>query len=161
MRRTRPILLTLVVSLGLVVACTIERADVRTPGGERPESDTTRVRKVIDAIARSFETGDVMSLDTLYHEDVLIYEWGSVTTGWPKYRDEHLLPELDAFENRRFIIEDRKIRLAGTTAWASFRYIMEAGPQNDRLFASGVGTMVFQKLSGRWVIVHSHTSAGY
>ena len=153
-----PALLSLLI---LATACTIERADVRTPSGEPPEADTTRIRKAMDAVAEAFETGDLESLDTLYHERVLIYEWGSVSEGWQAYRDDRLEPELDEFENRRYLIEDRRIRLAGTTAWATYRYTVEAGPARDRLFASGVGTMVFQKLRGRWLIVHSHTSAGF
>ncbi len=142
-------------------ACTIERGDVRTPSGEPPEADTARVARVLDAVARGFETGDLASLDTLYHPDALIYEWGSVSHGWREYRDDRLAPELEAFDERSFVIEDRKVRIAGNTAWASFRYTIEAGPREDRLSASGVGTMIFQKLGGRWVIVHSHTSAGY
>ncbi len=161
MRGLKPLGSSLPLLLAIATACSIEHGDVRTPSGEPPEPDSARVSKIIDAVSNGFETGDLTPLDTLYHPDVLIYEWGSVSRSWETYRDEHLAPELDAFDDRRFILEDRNIRVAGNTAWATFSYTMEAGPQEDRLYASGVGTMIFQKLRGRWLIVHSHTSAGF
>lgn len=139
--------------------CTIERADVRTPSGEPPEADTARVRKAMDAIALAFETGDLASLDTLYHDSVVVYEGGNVDRGWTRYRDEHLAPEMDALADRRLQFEDIRVRLAGTTAWATYRYTLDAVREGEPVSARGVGTMIFQKLRGRWRLVHSHTSA--
>lgn len=161
--RAQPAAIPVVVILALSVgaACTVERADVRTPSGEPPEADTTQVAKVIDAVAEAFGNGDLSTLDTLFHPQVLVYEWGSVVEGWEEYRTNYLEPELSEFDDRLYTIEDRTIRIADGTAWSSYRYTVEAGPADDRLYASGVGTMILQKLRGRWVIVHSHTSAGY
>ena len=47
------VLVLLAVSIS-VAACTIERGDVRTPGGQPPEADTTRVRLTMEAIAAAF-----------------------------------------------------------------------------------------------------------
>ncbi len=152
--RTHWLLLALVTT----AACTIERGDVRTPSGQPPEADTAAVRKAIEATARAFETGDLASLDTIYHDSVLVFESGGIDRGWLSYRNEHLAPELEVLSDRRFDIEGIRIRIARTTAWATFRFTLEATRDGKRISASGVGTMVFQKLRGRWRLVHSHTS---
>ncbi len=142
----------------VAAACTIERGDVRTPSGEPPEADTLRVLKVMDAIVVAFETGDVGSLDTIFHDSVTVYEGGSVDKGWTKYRDEHLVPEMRALADRRLQFDDVRVRLAGNTAWTTCSYTLSAVRDGEQLSVSGLSTMVFQKLAGRWRLVHWHTS---
>lgn len=149
----------LTVAAVLSSGCTIERADVRTPSGEPPEADTTQVRKVMEAIARGFESADLLALDSIYHDSVLVFEAGIEDRGWLRYRDHHLVPELEALSDRRFVLEGIRVRRAGTTAWATFRYTFEAVHEDEAVSVRGVGTMIFQKLRGRWRLVHSHTSA--
>ncbi len=140
-------------------ACTIERADVRTPSGAPPEADTAQVRKVVNEIARAFERGDLASLDTLYHDSVTVFEGGNVDKGWRAYRDGHLAPELDLLVERTMRISDLRVRLAGGSAWATFSYSLAAVADGRPVAANGVGTMVLRKLGGRWLVVHSHTSS--
>ncbi len=148
-------------SLALVaVACTIERADVRTPSGEPPEADTTRVRKVLDAIALGFETGELSALDTIYHDSVTVYEGGDAIIGWARYRDERLVPEIESLTDRHLRFEDVTIRLVGSTAWITCRYTRTAIRDGEDHAARGVATLIFRKLAGRWRLVHSHTSNG-
>ncbi len=142
-----------------LAACTIERADVRTPSGEPPEADTAQVRKVVDEIARAFERGDLASLDTLYHDSVTVFEGANVDKGWLAYRDGHLAPELEVLVERRMQISDLRARLAGSSAWVTFSYRLAAVSDGQPVAARGVGTMVLRKLGGRWRVVHSHTSS--
>ncbi len=143
----------------VATGCTIERADVRTPSGEPPEADTARVGKVVDEIARSFERGDLASLDTLYHDSVTVFEGANVDRGWLAYRDGHLAPELEMLAERRMQVDDLRVRLAGSTAWATFSYRLAAVADGEPVSARGVGTLVLRRLGGRWLVVHSHTSA--
>jgi ketosteroid isomerase-like protein len=133
---------------------------VRTPGGEPPEADTTQVRRALDVIALAFETGDLAALDTIYHENVTVFEGGRADEGWLAYRDGHLAPELEALSERSLRFEDVRIRLAGSTAWAACRYTLTAVRDGDEVAAQGLCTMVFRKFAGRWRLVHSHTSTG-
>ncbi|NIW36754.1 MAG: DUF4440 domain-containing protein, partial [Gemmatimonadetes bacterium] len=98
-------------------------------------------------------------LDTIYHEDVTVYEGGRVDAGWLAYRDGHLRPELEALAKRRLRFEDVSIRLAGNTAWATCRYRLTAVRDGERVTADGLGTLVFRKFAGRWRVVHAHMSA--
>jgi ketosteroid isomerase-like protein len=140
-------------------ACTIERGDVRTPGGEAPEADTLRVRKAIETVAVAFESGDLATLDSLVHDSVMVYENGRVDRGWVVYRDQKLLPRLRILNARRLRLTDIRVRLAGSTAWATCRFDLSANRSGETVSARGVGTMVFQRLSGRWRLVHWHMSA--
>ena len=140
-------------------ACTIERGDVRTPSGEPPEADTVRVRKAIEAIALAFETGDLASLDTIYHDSVTVFESGAIGQGWIEYRDGHLAPQMEALRDRRLRFGGIRVHLAGTTAWATCRYELTGISQGESISAAGVATMVFRKLSGRWRLVVSHSSS--
>lgn len=148
-----------IVAVGLSVACTIERADVRTPSGEPPEADTTRVRKLIEATARAIETGELAGLDTLYAEDVLVYESGRVVArGWAAYRDAHLEPEIRAFSERSLELHDLEVRLSGGSAWVAYGFAFHGRHQGRQVVSQGVATAVLRKAAGRWRIVHLHTS---
>ena len=143
----------------LAAACTIERGDVRTPSGEPPEADTTRVRIVMEAIALAFNDGDLGALDTLYHDSVLVYEGGAIDRGWERYRNDHLGPELAMLAERRLVYEDIEVQRVGTAAWSTFRFTLQAVRDGQPLSISGVGTMVFRRIGGRWLVTHSHTSS--
>jgi ketosteroid isomerase-like protein len=158
--RRRPLRWALAGSvLAAAAACTIERGDVRTPSGEPPEADTVRVRKLIEAIAESFGTGDLAALDTIYHDSVTVFEGGSVDRGWRAYRDGHLAPELRALSDRRLRFRDVRVHLAGSMAWATARYDLSATAEGGTVSAEGLATFVFRKRGGRWRVVHVHTSS--
>jgi ketosteroid isomerase-like protein len=150
----------LVAVILVATACTVERADVRTPSGEPPEADTTQVRRLLDVIADAFDSGDLAALDTIYHEDVTVYEGGRVDRGWIAYRDGHLAPEIEGLSERRLSFEDVEIRLAGSTALVTCSYTLTAQRDAEAITAHGLWTMVFRRFAGRWRLVHSHTSAG-
>jgi ketosteroid isomerase-like protein len=151
-------LLVLLAASIFVGACTIERGDVRTPGGQPPEADTTRVRLTMEAIAAAFETGDLASLDTICHDSITVFEAGRVQRGWADYREHHLLPELEALSQRRLRIYDVRVRLARNTAWATYGFRLSAVRDGQDVEARGAGTTIMQNLQGSWRLVHSHTS---
>jgi ketosteroid isomerase-like protein len=151
------LLVLLTVSIS-VVACTIERGDVRTPGGEPPEADTTRVRLTMEAIAAAFESADLASLDTICHDSVTVFWEGRLERGWADYREHQLLPELEALSERRLRIYDVRVRLARNTAWATYGFRLSAVRNGQDVETRGAGTMILQNLQGRWRLVHFHTS---
>lgn len=150
----------LVAATLIAAACTVERADVRTPSGEPPEADTTRVRRLLDVIADAYRSGDLTALDTIYHEGVTVYEGGRVDRGWIDYRDGHLASEIAELSERRLSFEDVEIRLAGSIALVTCSYTLTAQRDGEEITARGLATMFFRRFAGRWRLVHSHTSAG-
>ncbi len=143
----------------LLSACTIERADVRTPSGESPEADTTRVRQTIEAIGTAFETGRVAELDSIFHDSVLVFEFGRVERGWVAYRDGHLLPETRALSDRSLEFRTIDVHIVRSTAWATVRYTLSGRSESGRVGVEGLGTLILRRLAGRWQLVHVHLSS--
>jgi len=126
------------------------------------EKDEKAVLDVLMLEARSFETGDMETLDKIWSHDesVLVFESGGVDKGWENYRDNHLAPELKAFKNTKFSISEAIVKVDVKTAWATYKYALSADYKNKKIESNGLGTMVFEKnKGGKWLIVHSHTSA--
>jgi hypothetical protein len=125
------------------------------------EEDTTaEIRLTLERVAESFESGELDLLDDVFAPGpgVHIIEGAGVNHGWAEYRDEHLRPELEAFENfeyRYFAIEPV---VRGDMAFAAFRYELSAALNGSPLNMEGRGTAVLELLEGRWKIVHLHTS---
>ncbi len=122
-----------------------------------PESE---VQNLLSTVAASFQFGDLQPLDDLFAagRGVHIIEGAGVNHGWAEYRDDHLRPELEVFENlnyRYFAIEPQ---VRGNMAFAAFRYELSGSMEGRELDIEGRGTAVLERLDGQWKIVHLHTS---
>ncbi len=140
-----------------VAACTVERADVRTPSGEPPAADTTRIRAAIDVLARAIETSDLAALDTVVAEGVSVIVDGVVVAAGREDRDR-MLAHLEALDERRLRFDDIQVSLAGSTAWVTARYASSAVHAGAPSTRTGVATMVFTRRAGRWWLIHLHAS---
>lgn len=152
-------LIALAAFVTVAAACSIEPGDVRTPSGEPLEADTTAVRSVIEAMSDAFDRADLASLDTLYHDSVTVFNDGIATRGWSEFRDVELAEQFSGLRERRLHFHDVRVRLAGNTAWVTCQYTLSGERDGQPVAATGIGTMVLQKLSGGWRLVHVHTSS--
>lgn len=126
----------------------------------RAQDDETAVRGVIESFARFSQEKNLAAIDSLWALDewVHIIEGSGVNHGWIDYRDNHLAPELEEFENfvyRYFAIEPQ---VRGNVAWSPFRYELAFDGENGTVEIEGRGTAVLEKRDGSWLIVHLHTS---
>ena len=124
------------------------------------ENEEQEVRQLLERVAQLMEAGDLEPLDDIFAEGrgVHIIEGAGVNHGWEEYRDHHLQPELEAFENfsyRYFAIEPR---VKGDVAFAAFRYELKADTSDETIEIEGRGTVVLERIDGAWRIVHEHTS---
>lgn len=130
------------------------------PGSAVAQDDAASIRAVVEAHARFGQEKNLAGMDTLWAQDrgVHIIEGTGVNHGWIDYRDNHLKPELDQFEEFRYGYRSVEPVVRGNVAWASFQYdlfIKMDGREIDQL---GRGTAVLEKRAGKWLIVHLHTS---
>jgi ketosteroid isomerase-like protein len=128
----------------------------------RAQSDEeAAVRDVLTKNASAFERSDMATLNKLWANDesVTVFESGHANYGWVDYRDNHLKPEMAEMKNTKYAITDIKPRIAGNTAWATFKYAISAQLAERPVEANGLGTAVLEKRDGRWQIVHWHTSS--
>lgn len=143
----------------MAAACTVERADVRTLGGESPEADTTRIRQTVEAIAAAFKSGDLAAFDSIYHDSVTIFEDGVANTDWASYREEHLIPVLGTLVDPTVEFQDIRVRFSGFgTALVTCRYYTAGTYEGEAIELRGVATLIFRRLGSRWWLVHIHTS---
>jgi ketosteroid isomerase-like protein len=123
-------------------------------------SDRDAVIAVIEAFAAFSQAKNISAIDTLFASDrgVHIIEGAGVNHGWADYRDNHLQPELEGFENFRYRYYAVEPQVRQDVAWNSFRYELAADTPRGHVELEGRGTAVLEKREGRWVIVHLHTS---
>ena len=124
------------------------------------DAEALEVRQFIERLATHMEAGDLMSVGEMYSPErgVHIIEGAGVNHGWEEYRDDHLEPELQAFQNleyRYFAIEPQ---VRGNIAYAAFRYELSADTEDSQIDIEGRGTIILEKMDGQWKIVHIHTS---
>ena len=121
----------------------------------------TAVRDMLLKNAAGFEGKDLKTLNQVWAQDeaVTFFENGHANYGWADYRDHHLMPEMAEMNNTKYAITDIKPKIAGATAWATFKYTISADLKEGHVEGSGLGTAVLERRSGRWQIVHWHTSS--
>jgi len=119
------------------------------------------VRAALIQSATGFERGDLATLNKVYANDesVTIFESGHANYGWADYRDHHLVPEMKEFKNTKYALSDIKVKVAGKTAWATYKYALTGDVKDRHIDVNGLGTAVLEERGGNWLIVHSHTSA--
>ncbi len=115
---------------------------------------------MLEAYAAYSQAADLHASDTLWSSGrgVHIIEGAGVNHGWAEYRDEHLKPELERFENFEYRFSSIEPQIRGNVAWAAFRYTVVADIDERHIDIEGRGTAVLEKVGGRWVISHLHTS---
>ncbi len=145
--------------LAAAAACTIERGDVRTPGGQPPEADSVAVRLAIEAVARAYQSGDLAAFDTLYHESLTVLEGVRLSSGRDDYLAEYVEPRIRSLDDRYCRFDDIQVRLARNTAWATYRFALAGNRDGESVETRGVGTMILQKIQGSWRVVHVHSSS--
>ncbi|MCH8256274.1 MAG: hypothetical protein IID06_13070, partial [Gemmatimonadetes bacterium] len=64
-------------------------------------SDADAIRQVIEAVAAYSQANNLDAMDTLFAPErgIHIIEGAGINHGWVDYRDNHLGPELESFEN--------------------------------------------------------------
>ena len=124
-------------------------------------NEVKAVREILTQEAQAVEKGDLAALDKLWAntEDVTVFESGHANYGWRDYRENHLGPELKLFKNTKYAFSDLKVKVDGKTAWATFKYTISAEMKERKIEGSGLGTAILEKRSGKWVIVHWHSSS--
>ncbi len=123
--------------------------------------EEVKVRGVLDENTAAFVRNDIASLDKIWANDeaVTVFENGYANYGWLDYRNNHLAPEMKEFKDLKYSIIEPKIKIAGKTAWATFKYKINGEANGRRFDSGGLGTAILENRKGTWVIVHWHTSA--
>ena len=111
----------------------------------------------------AFNAKDLARLAAFYHQDVTIYEGGSVNTGWVDYRDNHLGPELEEMQAPLFSRSNVAVQMLddrGKSAYVTSEYHLKTRVKDRDIDTSGLETLIVVRSGdGTWKIRHSHTSS--
>lgn len=151
--RVRGLFCALSVLAGLGVAPVAGVAQEHSP-------DEHEIVVLLERVAQLMEAGDLAPLDDVYApgRGVHIIEGAGVNHGWEEYRDHHLAPELEAFEDFSYRWHSIEPRVVGDLAYAAFQYALEARTERGPVAVDGRGTAILERIDGAWRIVHTHTS---
>lgn len=158
-KRTKKLDIRVVVVVAVVLGLFATGAFRRTASAQG--GNEKAVIEVLQQEAAAFEKGDVEALNKFWANDewVSIFESGGADIGWANYRDHHLIPEMKELKNTKHTLSDIRVRVAGKTAWATFKYSLAGDIKERHIDVNGLGTAVLEERNGRWLIVHRHTSA--
>lgn len=151
-------------SRALTVAIMALIATAIAPGftvSQTAHDPAEHIREVLLQSAKAFASGDMAALEKTWANDesVTVFESGHANYGWADYRDNHLGPEMKEMKNTKYMLSDIRVKVSGSTAWATFKYAISADVGNRQVEGGGLGTAVLEKRGQDWKIVHWHSSA--
>lgn len=125
------------------------------------QDESEAIKAWLTGYDAAFVAKDLEKLATFYHADVTIFEGGGVNRGWADYRNNHLGPELKAFEGLQFSHSNTVVRMLGpNAAYVTSDYAIKAKLKDRDVDSGGLETLVLIKEpGGAWKIRHSHTSS--
>jgi len=123
-------------------------------------AEKVAVEAQLVASASAFERHDLTALaGTFVNDDSLtIFEGGEINKGWIDYRDNHIKPELADIKVVHYSLTEIVPHIDGTTAWATFDYHIVGSTATRNFDSFGIGTAILQKIGGKWLIVHWHST---
>ena len=108
----------------------------------------------------AFNAKDLNRLARLYHPEVTIFEGSGINRGWADYRDNHLGPELKAFQNLQSAHSNLVVHvLSDSSAYVTGDYTIKYQSGDRAVESGGIATHVLVREQGQWSIRHSHTAA--
>jgi len=132
-------------------------------GGASPlpaASDEEKIEAVVAALIEAYASGDYESMGRYFAAEVTMVpaDYSPPVQGWAevKARYQRAAASLTATEMMR---ENTSIKRRGKTAWAVYQWRFAGISGGQAVGALGHTTLVLEKRSGDWVVVHNHTSA--
>jgi ketosteroid isomerase-like protein len=122
-------------------------------------SDEQQIDYVISEMLGAWQLGDIEKLHKDYADDVSLVNgaWEPPIFSWTNY--------LAVYQQQRARMQqvrmDRSntyIKVSGTVGWACYQWDFGALVDGRQAESQGHTTLVLEKRSNRWVIVHNHTS---
>ena len=124
-----------------------------------PMSDEQQIDYKISEMLGAWQLGDIDRLHQAYADDAAFVSalWAPPVFGWSNY--------LPLFQQQRARVQqvrmDRTntfIKVSGAVGWACYQWDFSGTVDGQSTSTRGQTTLVLEKRTDRWVIVHNHTS---
>ncbi len=121
--------------------------------------DEQKIDYLISEMMGAWQVGDTDKLHKCIADDISVVNglWAPPVIGWENYLTEYKLQRART-QQVRLDRTNTLIRLAGNFAWACYQWDFSAVVDGQPSSSQGQTTLVFEKRSENWVVVHNHTS---
>jgi ketosteroid isomerase-like protein len=117
-----------------------------------------RVRSAVESYNRAFVGKDLAALKALLAPDVVLYEHSVRNIGLEDVWENHLRPEVAAFEGTKADFTDVRVWASNDLALVTRNYAITATMNGRAIDARGNETMGWALRDGTWKVVHIHYS---
>ena len=134
-------------------------ANASEPHTTIPMPDEQQIDYKISEVLGAWQLGDVDRLRQDYADDVVFVSgvWAPPVFGWSNY--------LVVYQQQRARMQQVRldrvntfIKVSGAVAWASYQWDFGGTVDGEPMISRGQTTLVLEKRSDRWLVVHNHTS---
>jgi ketosteroid isomerase-like protein len=114
---------------------------------------------VVDAFSTALQAGDLKRAGNWLADDVLILESGGAERSKAEYLGGHAKHDAEFLKNARVQLKQRTARVSGDLAWVSSESELHASKDGKPLTLLSTETMVLERGTPGWRIVHIHWSS--
>ncbi len=124
-----------------------------------PMPDEQQIDYAISEMLGAWQLGDIDRLHKAYADDAVFVSgfWAPPIFGWsnylPLYQQQHARTQQVRLDRLNTFI-----KVSGAVAWACYQWDFSGTVDGQPMTSRGQTTLVFEKRSDRWLIVHNHTS---
>jgi ketosteroid isomerase-like protein len=138
--------------VGVVLAALLLPSPLAAQGSEAD------VRAAVERYNAAFITKDLPALKALLAPDIVLYEHSVRNLGLDDVWENHLRPEVEAFQGTKAAFTDVRVWVDGDIALVTRQYSIQATMNGRPVDARGNETMGWRRSRGPWQVVHIHYS---
>ena len=101
---------------------------------------------------------DMPALKALLAPDIVLYEHSVRNIGLDDVWENHLKPEVEAFQDTKAAFTDERVWVGGDLGIVTRQYSIQAVMNGKPIDARGNETMGWRRKDGQWQVVHIHYS---
>ena len=124
-----------------------------------PMGEEQQIDYKISEMLGAWQLGDVDRLHQTYADDAVFVSglWAPPVFGWASYLPLYQ-QQRQRMQQVRMDRSNTFIKVSGTVGWACYQWDFGGTVDGQAAATRGQTTLVLEKRSDRWVIVHNHTS---
>jgi len=124
------------------------------------QSEEEQIEEVVKMVLDAYRTANYQVMASYYAPEVTMVSGlhQPLITGWANVRQAYLAQEA-RLKHVEFVRHETQIRYQGKFAWVYYRWTFLGQVGEEYVTTLGHTTLVLEKRSRRWLIVHNHTSA--
>ncbi len=127
-------------------------------GALAAQAPEAAVRAAVEQYNSAMTTKNLVVLKSLLADDIVLYEHSVRNVGLADVWENHLRPEVEAFDNATATFTNVRITADAGMALVTREYDIRAMVKGKPITAAGNETMVWVRRDSRWVVKHIHYS---